>query len=633
MISIKIFQQLTEKFSIKQIVVAGVVIMGMVVGIFSSTMIYFTSTVKFDKQTLTTIIKIEEQNHKTIKNTKIINDVNTKILLSSSINEFNEIKLPNIFTEYEHLTIDVKDKDLYNQKIDLIHTLIDEKVSIQKQLYTQKFNLLANKDQLNNNISNIQQNILDIQVISDNLSGKILLKNKRQLRSLKKENISKVSFNQYNTIYKEIEEIQSLTKDLYIHILKVPIQLNQVIDSDDKYIINNLDKNILFQENYLIETLYKNLISKEKLSLLYQKELLAFYKHFTSIQDKEKLIISLKKDSIDKIISINELIKQKVLLDERVFNEINNIDNISKNIKFHILNNSDNTAKQITLTVILVSILFSILLIISAIILIARINVPLDFITKFIKEIGSKNKNISSKLPIGINDEFGQLSNSFNNMTSTIEKNISEIEDLYIEIENTQKEIIFTMGAAGELRSKETGQHVKRVAEYSKLLALLYGLDKDQAELIKLASPMHDIGKVGISDAILHKPDKLTYEEFEIMKKHAQLGYNMLKGSERIILKSASIVAHEHHEKYNGKGYPRGLKGVQIHIFGRITAIADVFDALGSERSYKKAWPDEKILQLFRDERGEHFDPILIDLFIENKEKFYEIREKYKEEI
>ncbi len=633
MIAVKIFQHLTENFSIKQIVIAGVVIMGIVIGIFALTMIYFTSTVKFDKTTLTSIIKIEEQNHKTIKNTKIINDLNTKILLSSSIKEFNKIELPNISNDYEYLIIDVKNKELYNKKIDLVHTLVEEKISIQKQLYTKKSNLLKNKKQLHDNISDIQQNILDIQVITDNLSGKILLKNKRELRSLKKENISKSSFSQNSIIYKKIEEIQSLTKDLYIHILKIPIQLNQIIDSDDKYIINHLDKNILFQENYLIETLYKNLISKKELNSIYKKDLLEFYKYFTSVKEKESLIISLKKDSIDKLVIINKLIKQKNVLDKQVFNEINNIDNISKNIKFNILNNSDNTAKQITLIVIFVSILSSFLLIMSAVILIARINVPLDFITKFIKEIGSKNKQISNKLPVEIDDEFGQLSNSFNKMTSTIEKNIAEIEDLYIEIENTQKEIIFTMGAAGELRSKETGQHVKRVAEYSKLLAILYGLEEDEAELIKLASPMHDIGKVAIPDAILHKPGKLTTKEFDIMKKHAQLGYSMLRGSDRVILKSASIVAHQHHEKYNGKGYPTGLKGENIHIFGRITAIADVFDALGSERSYKKAWPDEKILQLFKDEKGEHFDPRLVDLFIQNKEKFYDIRERYKEEI
>ena len=633
MISIKIFQKLTENLSIKQIVIAGVVIMAIVIGIFASTMIYFTSTVKFDKKTLTSIIKIEEQNHKTIKNTKIINDLNTKILLSNSIDDLKELKLPNISTKYEHLQIDVKDKDLYNKKIDSLHTLIDKKVSIQKELYKKKLNILKNKKKLNDNVSDIQKSILDIQVITDNLSGKVLLKNKRLLRSLKKENISRTSFNQNNIIYKEIEDIQSLTKDLYIHILKIPIQLNQIITSDDKYIINHLDKNILFQDNYLIKTIYNNLMSKEKFNVIHKKDLLEFYRHFTSIQKKEILIISLKKDSIHKSIAINKLIKEKNILDKKVFNEIISINNISKNIKFFILNNSDNTAKQITFIVIFVSILFSVLLIIAAIILIARINVPLDFITRFIKEIGSKNKKISSKLPIGIDDEFGQLSNSFNKMTSTIEKNITQIEDLYIEIENTQKEIIFTMGAAGELRSKETGQHVKRVAEYSKLLAILYGLKEEEAELIKLASPMHDIGKVGIPDNILHKPGKLTVKEFVIMKTHAQLGYNMLKGSNRTILKSASIVAHEHHEKYNGRGYPRGLKGEDIHIFGRITAIADVFDALGSERSYKKAWPDKKILQLFKDERGEHFDPKLIDLFIKNKKQFYKIRDMYKEEL
>jgi len=633
MISIKIFQKLTENLSIKQIVIAGVVIMAIVIGIFASTMIYFTSTVKFDKKTLTSIIKIEEQNHKTIKNTKIINDLNTKILLSNSIDNLKELKLANISTKYEHLQIDVKDKDLYNKKIDSLHTLIDKKVSIQKELYKKKLNILKNKKKLNDNVSDIQKSILDIQVITDNLSGKVLLKNKRLLRSLKKENISRTSFNQNNIIYKEIEDIQSLTKDLYIHILKIPIQLNQIITSDDKYIINHLDKNILFQDNYLIKTIYNNLMSKEKFNVIHKKDLLEFYRHFTSIQKKEILIISLKKDSIHKSIAINKLIKEKNILDKKVFNEIISINNISKNIKFFILNNSDNTAKQITFIVIFVSILFSVLLIIAAIILIARINVPLDFITRFIKEIGSKNKKISSKLPIGIDDEFGQLSNSFNKMTSTIEKNITQIEDLYIEIENTQKEIIFTMGAAGELRSKETGQHVKRVAEYSKLLAILYGLKEEEAELIKLASPMHDIGKVGIPDNILHKPGKLTVKEFAIMKTHAQLGYNMLKGSNRTILKSASIVAHEHHEKYNGRGYPRGLKGEDIHIFGRITAIADVFDALGSERSYKKAWPDKKILQLFKDERGEHFDPKLIDLFIKNKKQFYKIRDMYKEEL
>ena len=630
---LKVFQHLTEDLSIKQIVIAGVVIMGIVIAIFSITMIFFTSTVKFDKQTLTTIIIIEEQNHKNIKNTKIINDLNTKILLSKSVQDLEKLQLPNISVDYEYLEIDVKDKDLYNTKVDQLHALIEKKVLIQKELYTKKLRILKINKQLQDNILDIQKSISSIEVITDSLSGKVLLKNKRLLRELKVKNPTTISFTQNNSIYKEIEDIQALTKNLYIHILKIPIQLNQIINSDDRYIIEHLDKNILFQENYLIETLYNNLLQKKEFQLNHKKDLLSFDKHFNSIKEKESLIISLKKNSINKNIDINNLLKQKKDLELEVFDIINSIDTISKNIKFSILNNSDDTARQITFVVILVSILSTILLVIAAIILIARINVPLDFITKFIKEIGTKNKKLSSKLPISINDEFGQLSNSFNKMTSTIEKNIHEIEDLYTEIENTQKEIIFTMGTAGELRSKETGQHVKRVAEYSKLLALLYGLNEEEAELIKLASPMHDIGKVGIPDAILHKPGKLTVDEFKIMKTHAQLGHSMLGDSNRIILKSASIVAHQHHEKYNGKGYPQGLKGEDIHIFGRITAVADVFDALGSERAYKKAWPDEKILELFEREKGEHFDPKLIDLFVQNKKKFYKIRDMYKEEF
>jgi response regulator RpfG family c-di-GMP phosphodiesterase len=206
-----------------------------------------------------------------------------------------------------------------------------------------------------------------------------------------------------------------------------------------------------------------------------------------------------------------------------------------------------------------------------------------------------------------------------------------KLKELNKEIEDTQKEIIFTMGAIGESRSKETGNHVKRVAEYSKLLALHYGLPDHEAEMLKQASPMHDIGKVAIPDAILNKPARFTPEEFEKMKEHAQLGFDMLKHSERSLLKMAAIVAYEHHEKYNGSGYPRGLKGEDIHIYGRITALADVFDALGSDRVYKKAWDDEKIFNLFIEERGEHFDPNLIDIFLEHKESFLKIRDEFKD--
>ncbi|WP_127585440.1 HD domain-containing phosphohydrolase [Paenibacillus koleovorans] len=201
------------------------------------------------------------------------------------------------------------------------------------------------------------------------------------------------------------------------------------------------------------------------------------------------------------------------------------------------------------------------------------------------------------------------------------------------EIEETQKEIIFTMGEIGESRSKETGNHVKRVAEYSYVLALALGLSQSEAELLKMASPMHDIGKVAIPDSVLKKPGKLTDEEYDIMKTHTDIGYNLLKNSKRKILKTAAIVAEQHHEKWNGKGYPRGLHGEEIHIFGRITGIADVFDALASDRVYKKAWELDRILNLFKEERGHHFDPNVVDAFMDSLPKILDIRDRYADHM
>ena len=214
-----------------------------------------------------------------------------------------------------------------------------------------------------------------------------------------------------------------------------------------------------------------------------------------------------------------------------------------------------------------------------------------------------------------------------------IRHNVTDIVTIHKELELTQKEIIYKMGEVGESRSQETGNHVKRVAEYSKLLALLSGLGEKNANLLHTASPMHDIGKVAIPDSILKKPGKLTDEEWVVMKQHSEIGYRILKNSSRPILKAAAIVAYKHHEKWDGTGYPNGLKGEHIHIFGRITALADVFDALGSDRCYKKAWELDRILDLFKEERGKHFDPKLVDLFLENLDKFLLIRDKFKDPI
>lgn len=208
--------------------------------------------------------------------------------------------------------------------------------------------------------------------------------------------------------------------------------------------------------------------------------------------------------------------------------------------------------------------------------------------------------------------------------------NISSIfENIQLtnEIEDTQKEILYTLGEVVENRHHETGYHVKRVSEYSYLLAIKYGLSEEEAHFIKQASPMHDVGKVGIFDSILNKPGRLTWEEFEIIKTHTIIGYNIFKNSHRKLLKAAAIITLQHHEKYDGTGYPNGLKGEAIHIYGRITCLADVFDALGSDRVYKKAWPLEKILEYIKSESGKSFDPKLVQILFDNLNEFLMIRD------
>jgi PAS domain S-box-containing protein len=225
---------------------------------------------------------------------------------------------------------------------------------------------------------------------------------------------------------------------------------------------------------------------------------------------------------------------------------------------------------------------------------------------------------------------FYPVTDLHGNVIETIQilHDVTEIVNLNNEIINTQREIVTTMGSIGETRSLETGMHVKRVAEYSYILAKLIGLSEEESTLLKEASPMHDIGKVGIPDHILNKPGKLTPEEFEIMKTHSELGYEMLKHSEREILKASAVVAYTHHERWDGAGYPKGLRADEIPIYGRITAVADVFDALGHDRIYKAAWPLEKILELFKEERGRQFDPNMIDLFFEHLDEFVAIRDR-----
>jgi putative two-component system response regulator len=211
------------------------------------------------------------------------------------------------------------------------------------------------------------------------------------------------------------------------------------------------------------------------------------------------------------------------------------------------------------------------------------------------------------------------------NLEFLVEERTREVRALNEEIIDTQKEIIFTLSEVMENRSEETAEHVQRVSNCIYLLALKKGLGFEEAELLKLSSPMHDIGKIGIPDEILNKRGRLTEDESDKMKSHTTIGYNILKRSNRNIMKTAAIIAYQHHERWDGKGYPQGLKGENIHLYGRIAAIADAFDAMTNKRVYQKAKTKVQIIEEFKKEKGKQFDPELTDLLIENIEEFYEI--------
>ncbi|MGM0507875.1 MAG: HD domain-containing phosphohydrolase [Fusobacteriota bacterium] len=201
---------------------------------------------------------------------------------------------------------------------------------------------------------------------------------------------------------------------------------------------------------------------------------------------------------------------------------------------------------------------------------------------------------------------------------------------LYQELKEAHQDVIYRLANATEYKDPETKNHIIRVGLYSYEIAKKLGLPKRRCELLKLATQMHDIGKVGIPDRVLKKPDKLNDVEWEIMKKHTVYGYSILKGSESEVLKIAANTAQDHHEKWNGKGYPEGKKGKEITLEGRITAIVDVFDALMSKRPYKDPWPLEKTLDIIKEESGEHFDPGIVEIFFEILDKIMEIKDKYE---
>lgn len=207
-------------------------------------------------------------------------------------------------------------------------------------------------------------------------------------------------------------------------------------------------------------------------------------------------------------------------------------------------------------------------------------------------------------------------------------------ENLHLDREarETEAEMLARLGDVLETRSLEAGNHVRRVACLARLLAESIGLSEDECNLIYQAAPMHDVGKVAIPDAILLKPGPLDDLESQYMKRHTELGERILGRSTRPLLRTAAMIAGQHHEKYDGSGYPRGLRGEEIHIFGRIVAIVDVFDSLLHRRCYKEPWPLERVVELMLEQRAKHFDPHLVDLLLAHIESAQAILIRYPDE-
>lgn len=197
------------------------------------------------------------------------------------------------------------------------------------------------------------------------------------------------------------------------------------------------------------------------------------------------------------------------------------------------------------------------------------------------------------------------------------------------ELKSAHYDTIVRLSAAAEYRDKDTANHIKRVSHYSRLIAVKLNLPKKEVELIFWAAPMHDIGKLGIPDAILLKPGKLDPEERKIMEQHSVIGAKILEGSEADIIVKSKVIALTHHEKYDGTGYPQKLKGKDIPLEGRIVAIADVYDALSSKRPYKEPFPEEKVIAIMTEGHGSHFDPELLDLFLTNIDEVRQMKENY----
>jgi len=263
----------------------------------------------------------------------------------------------------------------------------------------------------------------------------------------------------------------------------------------------------------------------------------------------------------------------------------------------------------------------------------------------------SDNKSIIKGLELGADDhltkpfdlidfrlrvknaiKIGMYQNMLKEHKLLLEKQVNEktikLQSALVEVQNNEKDILSILSKTAEFRDNETSEHTIRVGEMAASMAQKFGWNEERVELMRLAAPMHDIGKVGIEDKILLKPGKLDENEFSKMKKHAEIGYFILSEKDTPLLKLAAEIAYNHHEKYNGSGYPRGLKEDEIPLSGAIVAVIDVFDALLSKRPYKKPFTLEQTLAIINIDSGSHFHPHVVDILVNNINEFMDIRQR-----
>ncbi|MDC7231666.1 MAG: HD domain-containing protein [Spirochaetales bacterium] len=241
----------------------------------------------------------------------------------------------------------------------------------------------------------------------------------------------------------------------------------------------------------------------------------------------------------------------------------------------------------------------------------------------------TESRDFSRRVNIESSDETGQLAEKFNAMLETLQDSNKQLEiksrnerEARKAAEDQEREALFLLSRISDIRDENTGNHLKRIGVLSELMGKLLGLSEKEQEILLKSAPLHDIGKIAVPDSILLKPGKLTEEEFDVIRTHTTTGYKLLHASRSIYLQRGAVIARSHHEKWDGTGYPEGLSGENIPLYGRIVSLVDVFDALLSERPYKKSHSYEETYELIQSQKGKHFDPSLVDLFTRNSETF-----------